>query len=85
MPQGRQTEQLPCFVRALVEAGLAPKDISTPEAFQLFLYVGSLVKAGNPKHTLPRVAAPYAATIFALSQLKESELSVLRVRVAEFR
>jgi hypothetical protein len=83
--QGRRTETLPCYARALIEAKLADKDISLPQAFELFLRVGILVKAGKPKHTLPRVAQPYAATIFALSELNESELSLLRVRVAEFR
>jgi hypothetical protein len=82
---GRQTESVPCYKRALIAAGLAHKDISLAQAFELFLKVGTLVKAMNPKHKLPRVAAPYAATIFALSQLKDSELSTLRIRVAEFR
>jgi hypothetical protein len=84
-PQGKQVENLPCYARALVEAGLADKNISIPEAYQRFLFVGTLVTARKPKHTLPRVAQPYQATIYALSELNESELSLLRVRVAEFR
>jgi hypothetical protein len=83
--QGRRTEKLPCYARALIEAGLADKDISLPQAYELFLRVGTLVKAGKPKHIIQRVAAPYAATIFALSELNESELSLLRVQVAEYR
>jgi hypothetical protein len=83
--QGRGTEKLPCYARALIEAGLADKDISLPQAYELFLRVGMLVKVGKPKRTLPRVAQPYAATIFALNELNESELSLLRTRVAEFR
>src|ERR1700730_18373207 len=83
--QGRRAEQLPCYARALIEEGLADKDISLPQAFPLFLRVGTLVKAGKPKHSIQRVTTPYAATIFALSELNESELSLLRERVAEYR
>jgi hypothetical protein len=81
-PQGRQQENLPCYARALVEAGLADKNISVPEAYELFLRVSNLVKAITPTHVLPRIAAPYAGTINALNRLSKSQMSDLRGKLA---
>ena len=84
-PLGRQAENLPCYARALVEAGLADKNISVPEAYELFLRVSNLVKAITPTHVLPRIAAPYAGTINALNRLSKSQMSELRGQLAEYR
>jgi hypothetical protein len=82
--KGKESD-LPCFHRALVKAGLASKADSPQDAYQIILRVAGLIEGVTPKHTLPRVAAPFVRVIHALSLLRENQLAELRVKLSEPR
>jgi hypothetical protein len=82
---------VPSYHRILVKHGLIEKNLSIPDAYEVFLKVGAdpevqkLRREVAPGNKMKHVPALYLATAMALQGMTKQELEALKLRIEEKR
>ena len=89
LPTHRSALVVPSYHRILVKHDLIEKNLSIPDAYEMFLKVGAdpevqiLRRKVAHGHRMKHVPALYLATAMALQGMTKQELDALKLRIEE--